>query len=751
MQEFSETTSDDETGESAPESSSDETSAEKSDEEILEEALARFKLVEEAESDIRKLSLEDMRFAAGDQWDEEIKNARALQKRPCLTINKLPQQIRQVTNDQRQNRPSIKVHAVDDHADPKTAKVLQGLVRHIEYNSSADSAYDTGFEGAVRGGRGFWRVITAYTDPMSFDQDILIKRVLNPLSVYLDPHLKEPDSSDSAWGFVIESLSKDEFKAAFPKADLSKQSDWESFGNSAPGWMSKDSARVAEYFYRTYKTETIVQLSDGSIVPKKMLPPMLPEGVTVVKERNTQVPTIKWCKISATEILEKTDWPGKYIPIVPVYGEELDLDGERILKGIVRDAKDPQRMLNVWKSAETEVIALTPKAPFIAAKGQIEGFEADWETANTHAHSVLEYNPISINGTPMPPPQRQSFEPAVQAITQAAMLAADDIKGATGIYDASLGNRSNETSGVAIQRRNMQSQTGNFHFVDNLARAQKYTGRIIIDLLPHIYDSARIARTIGEDGEQKLVKLNQPTDELDDEGQPVIHDLSIGKYDVTVDSGPSFASKRQEATAFMQEMVKSYPATMQIAGDLVMKSMDVPGAQELGERFKKTLAPGLADEPKEGEQKIPPQVQAQIEQMNQMIDQLTAKTNEQADTIQQKRVEIESKERIEFAKIKSNEVIAMATIDAKDSLALLGAEISATKHRLDLLNIGMPVEDVTMDDQDPAAQGAPQEQPQDFDPQQPDGAYEGAEFGDGGLNPPGGGSPEQPPMEGDFQ
>jgi hypothetical protein len=721
-------------------------------EKILADAKTRFQLAEEAEHEIRAQALEDLKFAAGDQWDSQIVADRRTDGRPCLTINRIPQHIKQVTNDQRQNRPSIKVHPVDDQADVETAKVLSGLIRHIEYNSNADVAYDTAFESAVRAGRGYFRVLTDYVSPLSFEQEILIKRVRNPFSVFFDPFSSEPDGSDANFAFITEDLSREEYKRTYPDSKLAQSGEWESVGNNAPGWMGDKSCRVAEYFYRETRTATIVQLASGEVVEEKDLHALaehaaMTQGVspdlTIVDRRETEVPVIRWCKLNGIEILSKTDWLGSFIPIIPVIGEELDIDGQRVLKGIVRDAKDPQRMLNYWKSAETEAIALAPRAPYLVAAGQLEGFESQWETANRRNHAYLPYNVVDVNGTPVPPPQRQALEPAVQAITQAAMLAADDLKATTGIYDASLGNKSNETSGVAIQRRNNQAQTSNFHFVDNLTRSLRHAGRVIVEIIPKIYDTARTARIIGEDGTPKMVKLNQPTES--EGGKPVVYELSAGKYDVTVDVGPSYASKRQEAVVSMMEVTRAVPQLMQIAGDLLIKNMDWPGAQEIADRLKKTLPPNLADDQKK--QDIPPQVQAQMQQMGQMVDALTKQLHAAHDVLDQKKIELESKERIEFAKIQANVAIAELQAGSKEAIVLLNHQIGEIENRLQsALQFSQPIGMGGMQPQGaPMQQPGQQPNPQDFAPQSV--GAPGADAGQGASDPTGGAAPGSP-MEG---
>lgn len=686
-------------------------SPENSNKEILRVARERFQLAVEAESKIRQDALDDLEFRAGHQWPDEVKNERERDARPCLTINRVPQFIRQITNDQRQNRPSIKVSPVDDKADVDTAKIHQGLIRHIEYNSNADIAYDTAFEGAVTKGFGFFRIITDYVNPMSFEQEILIKRIRNSFSVYLDPTSKEPDGSDANWGFVFEDVPKDDFKAEYKDAELSNMQDWKSIGDNSDGWITDGTVRIAEYFYKEFKQVDLVLLSNGEVLEKDKLPSTLPFGISIKSERTANVPVIKWCKINGIDVLEEREWPGRWIPIIPVYGDEIDINNERTLEGVVRHAKDSQRMYNYWASTETETITLAPKAPFIVAEGQItKEYEPLWKSANRKNHAYLPYKPTSLAGQPVGAPQRNVFEPPVQAITNARMQAADDLKATTGIYDSALGAQSREVSGVAIRGRQAQSQTSNFHFIDNLTRSMRHAGRVILDLIPKIYDTARVARIIGEDGEQQIVKINQV---FEHQGQQKIYDLGAGKYDVTVETGPSYATKRQEALASMLDLTRSYPQITQFAGDLMVKNMDWPGASEIAERLKKTLPPGIADDKDDKKPQVPPEIQNQMAQMNQMIEQLTHHLNEANDKIKTKSIELESRERIEFAKIDADIKKEMAKLQGQAAILTYKEELADLSRRLQLLDINEPIEEdfnESVPDQD-AIQNVPQQQP----------------------------------------
>lgn len=653
---------------------------------IIELARKRFKICDESSSELRNIALEDLKFSAGEQWPDDAKRERSQDNRPCLVINRIPQFIRQVTNDQKQNKPGIKVFPVDDKSDVETAKILQGLIRHIEYNSNASIAYNYAFDGAVRKGFGFYRIITDYVSPDSFDQEILIKKVQNHFSVLLDPSHIEPDGSDAEYGFIFDDLTDDEFKEKYPDSELSSMDDWTSIGSSKDNWVSENSVRIAEYFYKDYEDKDICLLSDGSTVFKDEFDQSMSE-LTIVKERKTKVPVVKWCVINGIEILEEKIFPSKYIPILPVYGEEIQIENQRIFEGIVRHAKDAQRMYNYWVSSETEAIALAPRAPYLVANGQVpDAFKEQWANANRRNYPYLTYEPKTVGGQLLGAPQRNTFEPAVQAITNARMQAADDMKATTGIYDSALGAQSREVSGVAIRGRQAQSQTSNFHYVDNFHASLRHGGRIIVDMIPKIYDSARVARIIGEDDEQEIVFINQL---FEKDGEQKLFNLGAGKYDVAVEAGPSFATKRQEALSSMIDLTKSYPQVAQVAGDLMVKNMDWPGASEIAERLKKMLPPGIADD--KNKQEIPAEAQAQMQQMQQMLDQLTQQLNEKSELLKNKSIEIESKERIEFAKMEVDLQKEAMKVAPQEAFMQLQNQINLIAQRLQLLDIDQPI------------------------------------------------------------
>lgn len=646
----------------------------KSDEDLIAIARSRFDLAVEMYREERELALEDIKFSAGDQWSASDKRLRQLEGKPTLTNNRLPQFIRQITNDLRQNRPSINIQPVDDKADTETAAIYKGMIRHIQYNSQSDVAYDRASDSAVRGGFGFYRITTDYVSPDSFDQEILIKSIPNPFNVYLGPH-DEPDGSDAEWGFIFEDLVIEDYKKDYPSAKCDLE-DWRSIGDSAPNWATDKTRRVAEYFYKDYKKTKLHLLSDGSTILEGEIETRFPNGIRTFEEveanpltdeqgnlvaeifieqtRETETCEVKWIKMNGLEELDKGDWAGKYIPIIPVYGDEVVIDGKKIHEGITRHAKDPQKMLNYWQSIKAETIALSPRSPWIVAEGQIEGYEHIWKTANKSNHAYLPYKLTSLpNGQPAPPPQRNSFEPPVMALTQASMQEVDNLKAVTGIYDAALGNQSNETSGIAIRSRASQAQTSNFHFSDNLLRSQRYEGRQLVDLIPKIYDTKRASRILGEDDKEEIILLNQV---FERKGKEVKYDLGHGKYDVIVSNGPSYETKRQEALDAMLELTRTMPQLPSVASDLIVKLMDMPMKDELADRLKKTLPPGILNE--EGAD-IPPQVAQKIQQYEQFIEQMTAQLKETSEDLKNEKnetrrkiVELEFKERMESEKLR---------------------------------------------------------------------------------------------------
>jgi hypothetical protein len=664
------------------------------DEEILLVAKARFKIAAEAESENRQKEVEDLKFLAGDQWSVDIKEQRVIDKRPCLTINMLPQFEHQIVNDQLQNPSSVQVNPVDSAASVETAKVYEGLVRHIEQNSCADLAYGNALRGCVRTGLGYWRILTEYADPMAFQQEIKIATIKDRMSVYLDPFHKEIDGSDANWGFIFDNLSEDEYMAEFPGSKLSLMADWTSLGQGEGNWVHTGGCVVAEYYYKIFVKETICLLV-GEGIPggkasylKRKLPSKLPSGMRITSERETLIPKIKWVKMNGIEILDRTDIPGQWIPIIPVVGDEIIIEGKKVRSGLIRNAKDPQKMRNFWASAQTEMITLAPRVPYIAAEGAIEGHEGEWQTANSKNHAVLEYNHKGDDGSDIPPPQRQNVDIPIQAFAQSIQMSDSDLKQTTGIYDPTVGRGTSDQSGKAIQRLNNQSQTSNFHYSYNLAKSKRHSGRIIVNWIPEIYDTQQVVRIIGADGEVSMIQINQIFDKGTTEES---HFLDIGRYDCVVGTGPSYETKRQEAVAAMQDLVRSYPQLMNVIGDLVVRDMDTEGAQEMADRIKKSLPPNLTADDK-NQTPIPPQVQQQLSQYSQMTQAMSQEIHKLSQIIETKQTENASKERIEALRAQNDLVLELLKHNAKDGQLAFLEETKLLHKRLDLLGVNDPVQ-----------------------------------------------------------
>lgn len=601
---------------------------------LLERARKRFDQAMQAESDNRKNALDDLRFYKGEQWPADVAAQRNFDQRPCLTSNKLPTFVNQVTNDVRQNRPAINVSPVGDKGDPEVAKMYAGMIREIERKSVADIAYDTAFAQTARSGWGYWRVITEYERPNSFNQVATIERVRNQFSVYLDPAHQQPDGSDAKWGFVSDMIPRSEFKEEFPEAQPMAWTQ-AGVGDSMKNWIERDAVRIAEYFEIENEKRRLVKLSNGAVGYHDEIAADVLDKFEITEERDADVPKVRWYKLSAVEVLEDKDWPGRWIPIVKVIGDEVDVEGKVTLWGIIRMAKDPQRMYNYWITLLTELIALQPKAPFIGAEGQFEGHEQEWKTANTKSNPYLQYKPETVNGQPLPAPQRQPMAQPPAGVLAAQQIAAQDLMATTGIrFDATTKDRMYDESGRALRELRKLGDIGSFHYVDNLARSLRHTGVILVDLIPKIYNRKRVETILREnDAEERVViDPNAPKpmgEEKDPQTQKVmkVFNPTYGEYGVTVTIGPSYATKRVEAAESMMDFIRAIaPAAPQAATgvmDLIAKNQDWPGSDEFATRLAKLVAqahPGIMGPDIKD---VPPAVQAVLMGLQGQLKQLS--------------------------------------------------------------------------------------------------------------------------------
>ncbi len=650
----------------------------------IEEAKKFLRLASDADAQNRSEALEDLKFAAGDQWPVDIQNSRQLEARPCLTINKIDSYVRQVTNQQRQQRPRIKVHGMNNEADAKLAQIITGICRHVEVNSDADNAYDNAFDYAVRMGWGFIRVTTDYVSEDSFDQEIYIKPVENPFTVYFDPNSVAPDGSDAEKCLITTVMDKKIFHSMYPDADDGSGFSQRGTGDSNAEWVMKEDIRIAEYFYTERKKAKLAMLSDGTSVYQDELPDpemMAAAGIEVIDTRDSYKKVIKWVKLTAMEILEEGDWGGKYIPIVPVYGQQLIVENKRKKFGLVRMAKDPQRMYNFWQTAATESVALAPKAKWLIAEGQDEGHENEWAAANIKSSPVLRYKQRDIEGSPAPAPQRLQPEPPPAGILTAAATINSDLQAVIGIFDPSQ-MPSGNVSGKALQGQQQQVDMSNYHYFDNLTRSIKQIGRIILDLTPKIYDAQRVMRIIGDDGKPELVTINEQS--VDEMGvMTILNDVTVGEYDVVMDTGPGYNSKRQEAVDSMMTLLTADPALMTQAGDLIFRNMDFPGAETIADRLAAANPLAQIDE----KSPIPPQVQMQLAQSKQMIEQLQQQMQEMAmnmkygASIKQLQEEAETKRELMRQTAKAHQIDTQA--ESAEMIAKLKVDVAANDTVID--------------------------------------------------------------------
>lgn len=633
---------------------------------ILQTALDDFKLATSGWQPIYEKARDDLHFLSDEpnaQWiDDKLLKTR--KNRPVYTIDQLGQFIHQVENDVRMNTPTINVIPDGSGADIETAEIFSGIIKGIEYKSNADAAYDTACSFAIRSSIGFIRVDSRYCNEEGFEQELFIDRVINPQAVYIDPDSIQPDGSDAMYGFVLEEISVKKFKELYPDAAV------QSFGEENPNKTAKneDKVVVADYYKIIETRETVGRGEDGKVVPY----------TNQERKREIIKRTVKRCKLSGADVLQESAFAGKYIPIIPVYGEENWIEGQRNLYSLIRKSKQSQMMYNLTKSLEIEVLMKQPQAPFMAAAGQVSGFEAEYQDPSKV--QVLHYNQTDVKGNPAPMPQRMQPPMLPNGFAAMARESADDIKATMGLYNASIGLQGNETSGIAIQRRKQEGDIATFHFGDNLVRSITQVGRILVHAIPEIYDTARIVKIIGEEEEPQTVGVNGEREE----DQERDFNLSEGKYDVKVITGASFTTQRQEAGEFYNQLIQSMPDLMPVIGDLVFKYQDTAGSQAIAARLKKLVDPKLLED-KEREELQQGEIDPEKEQMAQMLEQLQAQMAQMQAELQSKQGDMQLK--VQDQQLKAQSEATKAQIEsAKLQLEAKKLEIEQQKVEIDAYN-----------------------------------------------------------------
>lgn len=573
---------------------------------ILAEAIERFRIANEAESENRELAMDDIRFRNGDQWEENVKQSRFLEGRPTLTINKLEQRIDQVTGDQRMNRMGVVVRPLDstnsytervEGGNFTLAQLYQGIIKNIEATSNAKSAYDIAFDHACGHGFGFWSIKTEYNDDDTDDQDIKIRRINNSFRVYLDPGAEETTKKDMMWGFITSLVDKEEYPNAA----------WDhGRGEARELWVEGEKVRIAEYFRRVEMDIIIWKTPDGKAIRVKdddmdIRDELREKGIEPLKERKAKTYKVEWFLMSMSGIYEETIFPSKYIPIIPCYGKELNVDGKTIYRGVIRYAKDPQRIYNYVRTASVEQVALAPKAPWVIEEEQIGNHADLWQTANEKNHAVLPYK----NVPGVPPPMRQMPPQPSAGWLAESQMADQDIDASSGMYKASLGAPSNERSGKAINARKIEGDVGVYHYHDNRAMSLQHTYEILVDMIPRVYDTDRVVRIQTVEDQEEMININQEVFDAETEEWIKIYDLSQGKYDITVDVGASYTTQREMAAQSMMEFIQYAPNHADKFMDLIAKNLDWPGADDIAKRLKSTDVP---------EEQVQQQIQQAVQQ-----------------------------------------------------------------------------------------------------------------------------------------
>lgn len=635
----------------------DKTKPAETDEEIFLEAAERLRLCAEAESENRIEGINALAFEDGEQWDADIGNQRKIAGRPALTINHTSTVCSRQINTLRQQRPRIKCHPVGNGADVDTASVVNGLIRHIETLSHASVAYDTGVTSAVKIGWGYWRILSDYIDQNSFDQELKIVPIRNTFTVYMDPSALMPAGEDQAWCLISEKMKRSEYKRRYPRA---KNAEWQT---DAPGdmtldWENKEEIRLAEYFRIHEIKDTLCLMSDGSAKLKSQMPDAEllsavnlapatgPDGKPI--ERETTRREVQWFRLNGKTVVERKVLPGKYIPVIRCEGNVLDMNGRVRRKGMVKNLMDPARMTNYWRTAETERYALAPKAPWVAYEGTIEG-HPEWHDANQKPYSVLVAKAVlDPSGQQLLPlPVRTPPTQIEAGMAQAAAGAYQDFLSVAGMPQESPEIASRVVSGNKyLQRRQGMQDLTHFQYYDNQTLAIMWTGIILLDLIPYYYDTQRMQRIIGDDGLPQLVTINQKVPSPDNPAVlEVKNNLTVGKYDVVMDTGPGYQTKREESSAMLMELLSTPlgEIIVKTRPDLAVRNMDFDGAQELADALVATTPEGMS-QVVEG---LPKQAQTIVATLQQ---QLQAKDS----LIKEMALEIKYKGTIEAARIEKD-------------------------------------------------------------------------------------------------
>lgn len=655
-------------------------------EEVFLEADERLRISVEANGENTAKAIEDLEFEDGNQWPADLANMRRIDKRPTLTINLTRSMVRRVCNNMRQQRPRIKVHPVGDGARVEDAKVVGGLIRHIETLSNASVAYDTGGESAVKIGWGYWRVIAEYVDEESFDQELKIRAIRNAFTVYDDPSCQLPTGQDRDWLLISEEMSRQKYKRKYPKAP---NVEWRRGGTGDTGhlWESKEKIRLAEYYRVNKSPEVLYQMSDGTTLfakdLKRLEEPLAAAGITVSVDpasgervsRMSHRRTVQWFRLNGTQVVEKRTLPGRYIPVVRCLGNVLDINGQVRMRGMIRDLKDSNRMLNYWATCETEIVALAPRAPYTAYEGQLDG-HPEWKDANQKPYSVLTANIVHANpddpASPvLPLPQRVEAVQVPAGIVNARQSAKQDLMELAGMpHEPGRDTPGVIVSGKALRERQALSDIGHFQYYDNQTMAIAFTGDILLEQIPHYYSTQRMQRIIGEDGVPQMVQINQQV--MDPQTKAISeikNNLTVGRFDVVMDTGPGYETKRQEGQEAVIDLLKTPlgEPIVKTGADIIVRNMDFAGADDLADRLLPTNEQGM----QKAVQALPKEAQG-------IVMALQAQLKQAQGVIQQQALEIKYKTNIEqgWMKVEDRKITSQERTKVHDTETRADASIT---------------------------------------------------------------------------
>ena len=596
----------------------------RADRDLLTQARERFSWAEEAESEERSNHLDALQFRAGSHWPAVLQQGQDPDQPAPLTmvIDRLNPMIQQVLNAYRRSPLAMRVRPKGGGAEKKVADILEGKLRDIEQQSEADIAYFVALDQACGQGLGYFLLTTEYEDDRSFTQDLRIKPLYNRFAVYVDPASTHPAGLDMEFAFIIERMATSRFMQYY---EVSPQELTLFCGPEDGTWHTRAEVQVARYYYKTYTKETIVRLPDGRILPTDGMTDLDPTWPT----RETRIPTVHWVTMAGNAILERDKWLGCYIPLIRVEGQRLDVNGQAKRTGMIQAGRDAQVSVDVYSTMEATAIMAAPKSPWLLYADQISGYERLWNQANDPTMPYLLHKAVVVNGQLLPPPQRTVVEPAIQAITQAKVLAQQDLQATLGLFDASMGAPSNERSGVAIEQRKIEGEGTNYGYTANLGWSIRALGTMCVEILPKLHSGPTDLRQVSPDGTVKTTPVNQPYQ--DEQGQMQQHMLGQGQYEVVLSSGPSYETARQQVSDKLGTVIGAVPPETQAYFlDVWAGSLDFPGSEDLAARLKTMVPPAALAASEQTDPKTQlVTMQNQLQQATQAL-QMLQQQNQQA-------------------------------------------------------------------------------------------------------------------------